>query len=592
MLRLVSMPGPPPTSCRTCRRRRKKCDLSKPCCDRCARDGHECLGYEKHKPRVKLRYDYLDAPISSQQWPFFTTIPINGSTEKLLDHLPGGWPADLQDSTGASPGGTITPSVPRGTDRYRAGENPTKDKDVVGRGDPLRDYDHLWPQDPSQLVLHSRSQTRRSAFTKQSSSTEPTGSNIDVTRLIKAIPRFLSPTIDRTQNSRGEHSMHLLMINEYLSQRLDLWFIPPAQGESDVLTRGLTGATKTMLVLCFEARIFRSFGHNLGTCGSTSEPYIGWIDRFEQSIIVNSPSNLPPDEIRDCVSAHIELVRLKFHLVNSASGYTALRSVLPKLLRLAAADPGLMIQEPNGSLVISLPRMLYALRPELIRFSYFDTVSSFLLGVPPLVEYGYDSEYDMNPECESRGHEWVHGTPAVLLQVIAQVNSWRASSRVRLDHWHTLEQRVLSWTSRYAMLNDSAIAESATCLRAAVHEGWKHVVLIYIYMGIRGVSSHDSRVQASVDRIFEIAEVVGSSQSGVHMFSHYVVAGLAARLESQRIAVYEKLLSFTDGRVWLFSGPEFGFLLRRFWHGAGAGGAAVTWDDYVRAMSASVFKSV
>ncbi|KAF8754972.1 hypothetical protein RHS01_05776 [Rhizoctonia solani] len=520
MLRLVSMPGPPPTSCRTCRRRRKKCDLSKPCCDRCARDGHECLGYEKHKPRVKLRYDYLDAPISSQQWPFFTTIPINGSTEKLLDHLPGGWPADLQDSTGASPGGTITPSVPRGTDRYRAG--------------------------PKSISLAFTFADTTICFTKQSSSTEPTGSNIDVTRLIKAIPRFLSPTIDRTQNSRGEHSMHLLMINEYLSQRLDLWFIPPAQGESDVLTRGLTGATKTMLVLCFEARIFRSFGHNLGTCGSTSEPYIGWIDRFEQSIIVNSPSNLPPDEIRDCVSAHIELVRLKFHLVNSASGYTALRSVLPKLLRLAAADPGLMIQEPNGSLVISLPRMLYALRPELIRFSYFDTVSS---------------EYDMNPECESRGHEWVHGTPAVLLQVIAQVNSWRASSRVRLDHWHTLEQRVLSWTSRYAMLNDSAIAESATCLRAA---------------GIRGVSSHDSRVQASVDRIFEIAEVVGSSQSGVHMFSHYVVAGLAARLESQRIAVTG---------VWLLASALLAW--------AGAGGAAVTWDDmFERAMSASVFESV
>ncbi|ELU36187.1 fungal zn(2)-Cys(6) binuclear cluster domain-containing protein [Rhizoctonia solani AG-1 IA] len=431
MLRIVSMPGPSPTSCRVCRRRRKKCDMTKPCCDRCAKDGYECLGYEEDKPRVRLCRDYPDAPTVPYQRPVYTSVSTNESTEELPHRLSNARSEDLRDLTGASADGS-RPSTPGITKLYQARDQRlTKEKDMAVCGGLLRDFDRLWPQDPSQLVLYSRSRTRQFTFTKRTSSMKPSGS--DSTGFIESISQPLYPSIDAMQIGREDRLSRVA--NEYIFQRLGLWFVPPAPTACDVFAESLRGATRTVQVLYFGAWVLRKLGHNLGIRSFASKGCVSWINGFEQKITASSRSNALPNEIGDCVAAHIEI------------SYTALRSVLPKLLRLVATDPCLMIQEPDGNLVISLPRMLYALRPELH---------------------------------ENFGYEWVHGIPAVLLQVIAQVNSWRAGSRVPLDHWQALEQRVLSWTSRYAMLNDSAIAESATCLRAAVQEGWKHVVNIGI----------------------------------------------------------------------------------------------------------------
>ncbi|KAF8754969.1 hypothetical protein RHS01_05771 [Rhizoctonia solani] len=156
MLRIVSMPGPSPTSCRVCRRRRKKCDMVKPCCDRCAKDGYECLGYEEGKPRVRLCRVYPDAPTVPQQRPVYRSILTNESTEEV-NLLPGSLSnARSEDSrvpTGASAGGASRPSTPGMTKLYEARDQRlTKEKDMARRGGLLRDFDRLWPQDPSQMV--------------------------------------------------------------------------------------------------------------------------------------------------------------------------------------------------------------------------------------------------------------------------------------------------------------------------------------------------------------------------------------------------------------------------------------------------------
>ncbi|CEL62699.1 hypothetical protein RSOLAG1IB_05055 [Rhizoctonia solani AG-1 IB] len=72
------------------------------------------------------------------------------------------------------------------------------------------------------------------------------------------------------------------------------------------------------------------------------------------------------------------------------------------------------------------------------------------------------------------------------------------------------------------------------------------------------------------------------------MLPHCVVAGVAARLEKQRVAIYERLMSFTDPRVWFLCGSRFCYILHHLWHSAGVGGGAVTWDDYVQSRHAIV----
>ncbi|CAE6393579.1 unnamed protein product, partial [Rhizoctonia solani] len=87
---------------------------------------------------------------------------------------------------------------------------------------------------------------------------------------------------------------------------------------------------------------------------------------------------------------------------------------------------------------------------------------------------------------------------------------------------------------------------------------------------------------ASVHRIVQLGESVAGLDIGINMFTHYVVAGLAARLEKHRVAVYERLISISNARAWLFDGSQFSQVLYRLWHGLGLGGAPVTWDDYVQ----------
>jgi hypothetical protein len=67
-----------------------------------------------------------------------------------------------------------------------------------------------------------------------------------------------------------------------------------------------------------------------------------------------------------------------------------------------------------------------------------------------------------------------------------------------------------------------------------------------------------------------------------------IQAGLAARYEKHRSIIRAKLLSFQDMRVWLFRGTDFTAVLDHLWHGVGANGEPVMWDDYVRSRCAVV----
>ncbi|CUA68647.1 hypothetical protein RSOLAG22IIIB_08022 [Rhizoctonia solani] len=304
----------------------------------------------------------------------------------------------------------------------------------------------------------------------------------------------------------------------------------------------------------------------------------------QDNFIVDANNSSSLNDAEDWLFAQLELVYLSFVMANSLSGYDLLRKALPKFLRLVAADPSLTTEHPNGNLVISFPRAFGALQHELKRFIFYDTTAALVLGVLPLVDYGY------NGECDSLSHgfEWVHGVPTLFVETISQVNSWRAGSRVApLDDWQNLECRALAWQpQRIVAESDDSAAESVA--RLAVQEGWRHVTLVYIYMAMCGVTSHDPRVQASIRQIVQLGETVADSSIALHMFTHYVVAGLGARYEKHRSFIREKLLSFKNKRVWLFRGPEFSQVLDHLWHGAGMGGAPVTWDDYIQSRCTTI----
>ncbi|QRW20087.1 Fungal Zn(2)-Cys(6) binuclear cluster domain [Rhizoctonia solani] len=409
------------------------------------------------------------APASALE---FTTV----HDFKALDCLSAGLPEDRIDRTS-----TTTEGVTRSYIVDAGQPCTTSGHTLPARDNPSEDLVHLWSQSQSRSIVYSSSRTYQSDTTRcsfdtisgsKSSKNNPAKENVYVYRSI-------IPSVDGAQATR--ESYFALIANEYIYSVLSFRFMAP----SPTIRTSVAG-----------------LNHDFRTHDTPLKKYLDWINEFERRFITNFGRSSRLEDVGDCLAAHIELAVLRFFLRDSASAYS------------------LLSEQPNGNLTVSFPRVLGSPRYELSRFVLYDTILSFLLGVPPLLEYGYEGT------CESDGFEWIHGIPFALFQIIAQVNSWRAGSKVPLDDWQTLEQRVLTWRPSHAMLNECSASEDANIERAT--------------------------------------------------------AGIAARLERHRVAVYETLLSFTDARPWLLGGPRFSQFLYHLWHGAGEGGRAITWNDYVQ----------
>lgn len=118
--------------------------------------------------------------------------------------------------------------------------------------------------------------------------------------------------------------------------------------------------------------------------------------------------------------------------------------------------------------------------------------------------------------------------------------------------------------------------------RLAVHESWRHALLIYLYMGVCGVNSADPRVESSVTQIVQLINVVKHKDSfDRHLFVPCLLAGACARQESQRSVIERQLSSLRASRMWVLRSADFTSVLEHLWHGVGKDGRATTWDDYV-----------
>ncbi|CAE6433684.1 unnamed protein product [Rhizoctonia solani] len=386
--------------------------------------------------------------------------------------------------------------------------------------------------------------------------------------------RSIPLPVDATQTMREEHFS--LVLHEYHSQLVSYFFMPPPLPICSHVGAQLKKSKTTIWAICLGAKLFKSLSENPHS--TMALRYIGWLDKLEEDldfIFNNSPQQI---NAAGRLLTQLEIVFLKFMSIGIISGYIVLQKALPGFLSMIAADSDSCTEHPGGSLVVSFAHTFGAPRYEIKRFVMYDIATSLVLGVPPLVEYGYDSECDLI----SYGLGQLHRIPAPLVEIISQVNSWRGGSRVTpLDDWRNLERRVLAWQPR-PIVSETEGSNTGKTGRLAIHEGWRHVTLIYIYMGMCGVSSHDPRVQSSIARIVKLGEAVANLPVGVHMFVHFLIVGIGARCEQHRSIVRKKLASFKGSHIWTFRGPKFAQILEHLWQSAGAGGAPVTWEDYVR----------
>ncbi|KAH7323352.1 hypothetical protein B0J17DRAFT_241068 [Rhizoctonia solani] len=209
MSRFTSKPGPFPISCITCRRRRKKCDLGRPCCERCLKGGFECLGYEADKLCARVRTENVRLRTPSQPTSTPPAIQVEVVRSNTLDSLPTGLPDNQQNSidTNSRTDHDVMPSLP-GAALLRGMSQPfISVKDDCAPTDPLDDFDYSWPQEQSQITVHSHPPARRSSCARRSfymaSGVRPTSD--DLSRALKSLCRSIPPSVDAKQMMREEH---------------------------------------------------------------------------------------------------------------------------------------------------------------------------------------------------------------------------------------------------------------------------------------------------------------------------------------------------------------------------------------------------
>ncbi|KAG8696951.1 hypothetical protein FRC08_006822 [Ceratobasidium sp. 394] len=313
--------------------------------------------------------------------------------------------------------------------------------------------------------------------------------------------------------------------------------------------------------------------------------YLPWLDRLD-CICASSSNDKTLDDLNHRLCGGLELVYFKYVTSNTASGYALLRRLAPTFMQIAFADPTLWPRQPTSS-GISLAHTLVSAQLELSRFVFTDALLSLVFGVPPSVEY--DTSHPPIQTHKVHPTEWVHGCAVELAIAIVKINVWRAQNAAdgtaSDPPWNEIEAVVRAWHPR----GDREPHNNSWKLIAklAVREGWRHAVLIYLYMGMCGATSHDARVQHSVRQIGQLLTVMQSDIIfEAHLFIPLLLAAICSRSETQRECFRGAILRSLTNKGWVLDGVQFTYVLDHLWHGAACNGAAVTWDDYLHASNA------
>ncbi|CAE6482577.1 unnamed protein product [Rhizoctonia solani] len=366
-------------------------------------------------------------------------------------------------------------------------------------------------------------------------------------------------------------------ILHYSIHRCDKFFRQPTILMRELLSTKLQRSRQILEFMYLGAKVFETFDRKPEEAATSScSP---WLTRYSSQVSksYDTPNPYPSQqEVEDRLNGLLELAFLTFMVLSTSAGYATLRLALPNFLRLVSDDPCLWVEhERSGLLGVSLPATLISNRVEIRRFVFYDVKYSLVLGLPTLAEYD-TTGFSVVPGTDIPV-ERVHGVPVEFLVNITEVHNWRA--RMKNVDWKVLEMRTLAW--RWGRSDVQSEDSVQMVYRIAIQEAWRHTTLIYIYMGMCGVTSDDPRVQVSVRQIIRLMGLVEDTHLDVHFSVPSVVAGLAARYELQRALIIRKLKSFIGMRIWTLRGRDFARVLEHLWHGPAVDGAAVGWDDYV-----------
>ncbi|CAE6475419.1 unnamed protein product [Rhizoctonia solani] len=567
-----SRPGPLGTSCLTCKRRHKKCDLRQPVCKRCEVGRFKCEGYG-HNKRQEARNPQPDGSrppgAFEHDGPSHSTFSESGlnritmGTSLISREQP-------EDTTNSSPPESFTPldfndgrgnSAPLGHDNISAFVNK--------QGSRVEDYLRLLiTRSTSDASTNPMSIIRKIINLQAQSPYSP----IDPMKTFFSYPWFVDYILERSDTY------------------MDQWYFRPVnfprkRSREDVVSRLRTSPISRWVSLVAMSIFEASFVGDI----SQHSLHNTWIGYIEGCLMRELSRDLTPYNIQERRKNWIHVAVLKTMIDHTSNTYQVLRNMTPIFLQSVFSEPKFWSKDCDPT-YIPLSNILGSESPEISYFALIDCTYAMATGLPQQVEYDTTAyALPIIPPTQpnaAASHQWSLSSPSVFQLVLADINACRDKSPAARD-WKDIEKQLLTWQSQPAEYEFTKPWMKLAWY--AVQESWRLALLVYLYMAVCGASSDDLRIQPYVDQILQVVGTIkkrDSSDVKLSLFVQYLMVGICARSETHRKIARDKLSAPNESRLWLLRVSDFVPVLDHLWYGAAAAGRSVYWTDYMRSREA------
>ncbi|QRV78223.1 Fungal specific transcription factor domain [Ceratobasidium sp. AG-Ba] len=202
-------------------------------------------------------------------------------------------------------------------------------------------------------------------------------------------------------------------------------------------------------------------------------------------------------------------------------------------------------------------------------------------------------QYDTTPipglsndplELNNIGLQRVHGLPDQFLVMLARMNNLRDDFGPNVDP--QIVQELETEIENFQPVLDESPDPHLRIARMAVHELWRLVMYIYLYMGVCGVSNEDIRVEGVMKKFTKlIFRIKPGRRPDYFMLGQMIVAGMAARKERDRFIIEQRMLSVREcARPGTGANDSLKMLLE-VWRMSDSQGRPTVWSDLGTACS-------
>ncbi|CAE6428203.1 unnamed protein product [Rhizoctonia solani] len=476
-------PGPTATSCLTCKRRHKKCDRSKPFCERCLKGGHVCLGYEQKKPNRTDRFLPSD-PTRETNSSSLQLGSLNSSLSPppRVSETGSCWNTNVDTlGNGGSKGST--------DNCHHQFNSKTSAPDVAGQTialslgyEPQKDFSGSFSWFDDDCLIYDTFPPARST-TRMTGTRLPQSSQVNTTvfqqphytldtpltlTLTSEIPRGVSITPSDVRNIVD------YVLSHYDRVRSTMYFNPqgdPIERMRRIVVWRLSTCAFARGGMLIDAKIRDSVLEERDC--SYDREFARWIEGFEQAVRERLDQLTTSEELRERLIDSLEIFFAKSVILGATVTYRLFCQFAPKFLQIVNHTTPLRSAQHDST--VSIAHLLASPFYKCADYMFMDIVGSMVYGLPQVLEYNTDINLS-----HTRLHpvEWHNCLPGKLLVVLAKLNVFRDGG---IGDWQELEQWLVRWEPRPGF-KPRGLDSCKSIAWFALQEAWRHILLIYLYL--------------------------------------------------------------------------------------------------------------